>query len=81
MLVVGIEKYDAGSGWDVDGPAGAARRFVDWLRTDRVPDDNILLFLSPLDGNRELLKGDGPAAQPATEQRILEALTGWFLNV
>lgn len=30
-LVVGIEKYDAGPDWDLDGPTRDASRFCAWL--------------------------------------------------
>lgn len=47
-LVVGVETYDAGSGWDLPGPARDAVRFHRLLRTAGVPDANIRLHLAPL---------------------------------
>ncbi|MFE9093126.1 caspase family protein [Streptomyces sp. NPDC007264] len=47
-LVVGIERYAAGSAWELPGPARDALRFRDWLLRHGVPDGNILLCLSPL---------------------------------
>lgn len=67
-LIVGIERYDAGADWDLNGPAGDALRFMNWLRSGNVPQENILLFLSPLDQN---LQGHGPA----TSANIHDALT------
>ncbi|MFB8026381.1 MULTISPECIES: caspase family protein [unclassified Streptomyces] len=49
-LVVGIEQYAAGSGWDLPGPVRDALRFRDWLLTRGVPDSRIRLHLSPLPG-------------------------------
>jgi hypothetical protein len=45
-LVVGIEKYDLGSDWDLVGPSGAAGRFAKWLLDCGVRPDHIFLFLS-----------------------------------
>ncbi|MFI2779782.1 effector-associated domain 2-containing protein [Streptomyces sp. ALB3] len=50
-LVVGIEQYAAGSGWDLPGPARDALRFRDWLRARGVPDSQIQLHLAPLPGS------------------------------
>ncbi|MFD9290033.1 caspase family protein [Streptomyces sp. NPDC060030] len=49
-LVVGIERYAAGSGWDLPGPARDALRFRDWLLARGVPDSHIQLHLAPLPG-------------------------------
>ncbi|MEU6634917.1 effector-associated domain 2-containing protein [Streptomyces rochei] len=47
-LVVGVETYEAGPGWDLPGPARDAVRFHRLLRTAGVPEANIRLHLSPL---------------------------------
>ncbi|MFC8868910.1 caspase family protein [Streptomyces sp. NPDC057148] len=47
-LVVGVETYDAGPGWDLPGPARDAVRFHRLLRAAGVPDANIRLHLAPL---------------------------------
>ncbi|WP_406179587.1 effector-associated domain 2-containing protein [Streptomyces sp. NBC_01006] len=47
-VVVGIERYAAGSGWDLPGPAGDALRFRSWLLRAGVPEQNVLLHLVPL---------------------------------
>ncbi|MGW0781840.1 effector-associated domain 2-containing protein [Streptomyces sp. NPDC002913] len=49
-LVVGIEQYAAGPGWDLPGPARDALRFRDWLLARGVPDSRIQLHLAPLPG-------------------------------
>jgi hypothetical protein len=36
-VVVGIERYEAGDAWDLDGAAGSALRIIRWLRRCRVP--------------------------------------------
>ena len=51
-VVVGIEKYDVGPSWDLDGPARDAVRFIAWLRNKSVPADHILAFLAPLASNQ-----------------------------
>lgn len=50
-LVVGIEQYAAGAGWDLPGPARDALRFRDWLLAGGVPDTHVQLHLAPLPGN------------------------------
>ncbi|MFJ8149067.1 caspase family protein [Streptomyces sp. NPDC096048] len=47
-LVVGVEAYDAGTGWDLPGPARDAVRFYRLLRAAGVPEANIRLHLAPL---------------------------------
>ncbi|GHB19241.1 hypothetical protein GCM10010377_06360 [Streptomyces viridiviolaceus] len=47
-LVVGIETYDAGPGWDLPGPARDAVRFHRLLRGAGVPEAQLHLHLAPL---------------------------------
>lgn|SRR5262245_13137012 len=74
-FVVGIEKYAAGVDWDLDGPVYDAGRFVRWLRGKGVPAAQILLFLSPLEANREQANQLDVPAQPAEKALITAALT------
>jgi hypothetical protein len=47
-VIVGINRYALGPGYDLDGPVEGACRFADWLHVQRtVPGDQIFLFLSP----------------------------------
>jgi hypothetical protein len=62
-LVVGVEQYALGPGWNVYGPVGAAHRFVNWLEKRRVPTQQIFAFFSPL---------PNPPAGIATEQPGVE---------
>ena len=52
-VVVGIEKYETGKDWDLNGPAVDASRFVVWLRNSGVPAVNIHLFIEPLADNKQ----------------------------
>src|SRR6202011_2104702 len=47
-IVVGVEKYSAGDKWNLDGPAADALRFTQWLVGQKVPQQNIRVFASPL---------------------------------
>ncbi|MCT9145577.1 caspase family protein [Streptomyces violarus] len=47
-LIVGVERYDAGPGWDLPGPARDAVAFHRLLREAGVPDDQLRLHLAPL---------------------------------
>lgn len=49
-LIVGIEQYQAGSDYNLKGPAQDALRFADWLLgQEGVNPNHLYLFLSPLD--------------------------------
>lgn len=52
-LVVGVERYRIGHGWNLPGPASDALRFAAWLTgPGKVPPGNIQLLVSPLDAGR-----------------------------
>ncbi len=74
-LVVGIEKYDAGSAWNLDGPVTDALEFCRWLLARNVSREHIDLFLSPLENNRPRIQESKFEAQPATRSAIDGALT------
>jgi hypothetical protein len=73
-LVVGIEQYASGTTWDLDGPASDASRFAGWLRRRGVPADQILLYLSPLERNSNLLT-TWPGALPARRADVEDGIT------
>jgi hypothetical protein len=75
-LVVGIERYEAGGAWDLDGPASDAARFTSWLLSRGVPADRILLFLSPLEDKPPgVLLPAGVTAVPAGREPVTSAIT------
>jgi hypothetical protein len=80
-VVVGIERYEAGNRWDLDGPAHSALRIIGWLRRCDVPAENITVLLSPLDSNRskveQALIDLGLSQQPglATVEKIRQVVT------
>lgn len=76
-VVVGIETYDTGGKWRLDGPALDACRFAEWLRTCGVPDERITLFVSPLPENEEAVRSAscGLSTAPATSTQVQEFLT------
>ncbi len=81
-LVVGIERYEAGAAWDLDGPAQDAARFTSWLASRGVPADQMLVFLSPLDDQPPGVPlPAGVTASPARHEPVTEAikriLPGW----
>ncbi len=67
-LIVGVERYQAA--WDLNGPAHDAAQFANWLHNRQVPIDNLALFISPLEKNRDLSLPTGLQYKPATEQNI-----------
>ena len=81
-VVVGIERYEAGDGWDLDGPAGSALRIIRWLRGHDVPARNITPLLSPLGTNRTTaikamseLEFEPGQLLPATVDQIRSVIT------
>jgi hypothetical protein len=74
-LIVGVEKYKAGSNWDLNGPALDVCRFAQWLCDQKVLSDRIALFVSPLDANQDLPIPKGVVPAEATWQNIEDALT------
>jgi hypothetical protein len=81
-LVVGVEHYEAGQAWDLDGPASDAARFTSWLLTRGVPADQILVFLSPVEDQSPgvpLPAGitAGPARRDAVTSAITRTLPEW----
>ncbi|MET8828516.1 caspase family protein [Streptomyces sp. NPDC004610] len=47
-LIVGVERYEAGSAWDLPGPARDAVAFWRLLRAAGVPEERLRLHLAPL---------------------------------
>jgi len=81
-LVVGIDRYEAGAAWDLDGPAHDAARFTSWLAARGVPADQMLIFLSPLDDQSPGVPlPAGVTASPARHEPVTKAITrilpGW----
>jgi hypothetical protein len=74
-MVVGVERYEAGPSWALDGPARDAVSFTRWLLDHGVPPQQITLFLSPLnDSDLETLPG-GIEARGAERELINQFLT------
>ncbi len=72
-LVVGIERYEMEDS-DLDGPALDARDFRDYLAEVGVPVAQILLLLSPIEKNRQVLECPESPVGNATRQRVGEAI-------
>ena len=78
-IVVGIERYEAGDKWDLDGAAASALRIIRWLRDRDVPAGNITVLLSPLEANRsavdQTLAGLGfPGASQAATVNVVRRI-------
>ncbi len=74
-VIVAAERYDAGSGWDLDGPVRDACRYVRWLRDHGVPDEAVTLLASPLPGNRGAVAELGLPVRPAQQSVAYDVLT------
>lgn len=64
VYVVGIERYDGGEAWDLDGPVADALDFAEWLIERGVPPHNIQAFLAPLK------HGDPLASRPVLSGKV-----------
>ena len=53
-LVVGIETYQLGADYDLNGPAKNGLSFIDWLLSQGVAPEHIRFFVSPLAQNAEV---------------------------
>lgn len=73
-LLVGIEKYDAGTRWNLDGPIRDVLAYHAWLVSRGVPPGQILTLLSPLDRNSGLAAAAGVNSAPATAEGVRSAL-------
>jgi hypothetical protein len=72
-LVVGIETYEIGPDYDLDGPAQDGLNFIDWLLSQGVLPWNIRFFVSPLAKNvvvRSQAEKLGIKTSPATRDAI-----------
>ncbi|MFB2835495.1 caspase family protein [Floridanema evergladense] len=79
-LIVGIEKYDKGSSWNLDGPGSDALKFAKWLFSRGVPITNILLYISELSEPNQLKDNESlrplwQNKQKATRDNIHKAIT------
>ena len=80
-IVVGVEHYEVGEKWNLDGPAPDARRFAAWLLDRGVPADHIALCLAPLSSNKDAMGlPETVAAQEATYGRFDKLLTDELPN-
>lgn len=82
-LLVGIDRYEAGARWNLDGPVPDVLRMAKWLAGIKVPPANLTVLLSPLESNvaliDEITQLLGTAPLFATEEQVkkaFEALQG-----
>jgi hypothetical protein len=80
-IVVGIERYDAGTSWNLDGPASDAVRFLEYLGRQGVPTANVRTYLrtmpenTALNGRAQALSSElGQPNQSALDDLIEQSL-------
>ncbi len=69
-MIVGIEKYRADDGWDLDGPLNDALAIRSWLLASGVPEDQLHLHVSAVDCNQSKLQAAGVNPKEATNQAL-----------
>ncbi len=74
-VIVGIERYDLGETWNLDGAAGDALAFAQWLLDQGVNKERILLYLSPLSQNKDRCDEAGISYQPATRDNVMRGVS------
>jgi len=77
-IVVGIEEYDIGPDWNLDGPALDAARFIRYLRDQHIPPGNITLFTKPLAKNRGEIAALDVPARAADSKTFVDTLRERF---
>lgn len=73
-LVVGVERYQGGSGWALDGPVQDALGYVRWLLEAGLPPDRITLLLSPLGRNADAVRSVGVPHRPGDRATVHDVL-------
>lgn len=69
-VVVGVESYEAGPDWDLDGPAEDAHRFAEWFLARGVPPERVRVLVSPLDRDRAARQRRPYAVHPADQATV-----------
>ena len=69
-VIVGIEKYRADDGWDLDGPLNDSLAIRSWLLASGVPEGHLHLHVSALDWNQSRLQATGVNPKEATNQAL-----------
>jgi hypothetical protein len=72
-VLVGIEKYAAGGDWDLSGPTRDVVGFHEWLVSRGVPDGQIQMLISPMEGNNALSQQAKINAPSATSEAVRDA--------
>ncbi|HUK70948.1 MAG TPA: hypothetical protein VLW50_19675, partial [Streptosporangiaceae bacterium] len=79
-VVVGIEEYQVGRAWRLDGPALDACRFARFLTSRGVPANRITLLISPLSENVDAVKeqSQGYSVRAADHATVREVFTQYL---
>ncbi|MFE1438876.1 hypothetical protein [Streptomyces sp. NPDC058739] len=73
-VLVAVETYEAGSGWDLDGPVRDSLAYRAWLLELGLAPDSVTHLAAPLPGNRGLLEESGVRWRPADRENVHRAL-------
>jgi hypothetical protein len=74
-VVVGVETYEAGDRWALDGPAPDAVQVVSWLLDGGVPREQITLLVSALRHNRAAVEALGIPIGTPTRSTVYDLFT------
>lgn len=73
-LLIGIESYEAGRAWELDGPAGDVMDVYDWLVSRDVPPNQIDVLASPLASSQTRLAEANISYKPAVSSMVRRKL-------
>ncbi|MGY0020343.1 effector-associated domain 2-containing protein [Streptomyces sp. cg35] len=73
-VIVGVERYDGGPGWDLDGPVRDAVGHARRLLAAGLPPERITLLLSPAPHNEHLAAEAGLGFRRAGREAVHQAL-------
>ncbi|MET7424603.1 hypothetical protein [Dactylosporangium sp. NPDC005555] len=74
-VLVGVERYDAGTGWALPGPAADAVRFARWLRSQGVPPDRMHVLATALPDSERHLDELGLPVRTPDQGTVRDLLT------
>jgi hypothetical protein len=74
-VVVGVEMYEAGDRWALDGPARDACRMVTWLVDSGMPRERITVLVSALPHNRPAVAALGQPVDEPTRAAVYDLFT------
>lgn len=78
VLLVAVERYEAGPEWDLDGPVSDAIKLARWVLEQGVPRANVRCLMSPLPRNQIAIDDLGLEVEPAQLAMVNDVVTRYL---